>query len=221
MRDFWRGLQKSCDNTQIGKNALQPATVRRIISRWLGTGTRTGIKNAFIAAAQFWGVKRASEILSLRRSQIRRDGSGGYSLYFHTQKNDPFGRGQRVPLPAKAHDGFDVAEIVRRFLDFTQPLGESAPLARSTVRDQWTPRPLTRDAWNRALRLALHEDGFSGHELHMLSSHSLRKGGYTALLRAGVPEDCARAVIGNKSSRSAAPYIRRPWSDLVAAAGRI
>ena len=57
--------------------------------------------------------------------------------------------------------------------------------------------------------------------LRRLSSHSLTEGGYTALIRAGVPADCAQQLIGHKSPASAEPYRKHSATDLVAAARRI
>lgn len=222
LADFWRGLRKACDNTQQGQDAIKPKTVRTVIAKWLAAKTGSGARNAFIAAVQFWGTRRISEVLRLTRRDIKPRADGGYTIMVRKQKNDPFGHGQRVPLPKTAHDGFDVSRPIRRFLRATEKLPDSQPLVRSIVKgNKWATRTLAAAAWNSALRKALKDTGIAERKLRRLSSHSLRKGGFTALVRAGAPRDCAQQLIGHKSAASANAYIRRPLLDLAKASSRI
>lgn len=217
MSDFWTGLRKCCDNTQRGQNALRPDTVRSITRRWMQLGTLDAVRNAFVAVVQTWGVKRISDVLRLHREHISLRGDGGYTLYIAQSKNDAIREGLKVALPATAHDGFNVSRVVSRFLTMTRGLPSGTPLLRSTDNGAWASSRFSSDAWNKALRKALAAEGFSEAQLTRLSSHSLRKGGYTALIRGGVAGDCAQRIIGHKSSRSAKPYMCRPLADLAAA----
>lgn len=218
MADFWLGLRKCCDNTQQGQKALPPSLVRVIIQQWMGQQTHDAARNAFIAAVQTWGVKRISEVLNLCRKHIKVRRDGGFTLYIVKAKNDSIAAGQRVALPAKAGDGFDISRVVARFLSLTRELPSDEPLLQSTdCHGRWSGTPFSGDAWNKALRKALTAAGVHPSKLSKLSSHSLRKGGFTALVRADVPADCRQRIIGHKSSSSAGPYTCRPLADLAAA----
>lgn len=221
LADFWRGLRKACDNTQGGQDAIDPERLRKVLTGWLTRGTNSALRNAFVAAVQFWGLRRISEVTALTRRDITAMQDGSYTLLVRKQKNDPFGYGQRVPIPAVAHDNFQVGTILRRFLEATRGLPDDSPLVRTTVREKWDTKVLANDAFNRALRQALLKAGEDPLRITQLSSHSLRKGGFTALARAGVPQDCAQRLIGHSSARSGRTYLKRPFDDLRAAVTKI
>lgn len=257
LTDFWRGLRKQCNNTKGGQAAVGQNLIRKVVRQWSAQGTLDAVRNAFMATAQYWGVRRFDEVRqptagpghvqpdttsartthtsgsdthgttrqvrNLRRVHINKRKDGGYTLTVVKQKNDPNKVGQRVPLPATAHDGFKISRVFDAFLRATSTLDGSSSLSRTTSQGgrSWSSRTLTNSAWNRALRKAFEEAGVPAKHLRRLSSHSLRKGGYTALIRAGVPADCAQQLIGHKSPASAEPYRKHSATDLVAAARRI
>jgi hypothetical protein len=253
LSDFWRALKKRCDNTQEGKDAVHPGRLRIAIAFWLQKGSNVAVRNAFIAAVQFWGVKRFDEVRgktnmslwgigiarltpisrhepcafrrmqvkSLRRADIKGSEETGYSVIIGKQKNRPNER-QTIYLPARAYDGFPVSKVVSTFLAATESIPSKMTLARSCdSKNIWQANPLSNSAWNKALRAGFEAAGVPKSELQRISSHSLRKGGFTAMIRAGVPFDVAQQIIGHKSAESARPYLRRPQKDLLAAAKSI
>ena len=157
------------------------------------------------------------QVQRIHREHVSLREDGGYTLFLAQSKNDAIRAGSTVALPAKAHDGFNVSRVVSRFLAMTRAIPNGTSLLRATDNGAWSSRRFSSDAWNKALRKALAAEGFSKVQLTRLSSHSLRKGGYTALIRKGVAADCAQRIIGHKSSRSAKPYMCRPLADLAAA----
>ena len=121
---------------------------------------------------------------------------------------------QTFPLPSQSDDGFKIGAVVQKFLEVTAHLPSSEPLARATRGTFWGATRLSNDAFNKALRAALFKAGVPACRLSDYSSHSLRKGGFTAMRRAGADKDCAQRVIAHKSEASAKHYLQATTSDL-------
>lgn len=221
LQPFWRGLFKSCDTTPGGKAAIGRSMARRIIQDWFKQKSLDGYRNAFVATIQYWLSKRFDEVASLQRRHIIGPTRQGFNITIDTQKNWQ-NVPQTFPLPHLADDGFKVGAVVQKFLDVTRGLSHSKTLVRATAPGgaYWGLKQLSNAAFNKALRTALFKAGVPKNKLHTYSSHSLRKGGFTAMRRAGAPADCAQRIIAHKSAASAKPYLQATMADLRRAVGK-
>jgi integrase len=112
--------------------------------------------------------------------------------------------------------------MIARFLKAAADIPPQLPLVRGCqAGGAWLPGLLSNGAWNTALKKGLANAGVPADQLRSISSHSLRKAGFTAMIRAGVPVDVVQQVIGHKSPASARPYLRSTRADMLAAATRI
>jgi integrase len=228
LHDFWRGLQRSCDNTVRGKTAVTPQQIQLLTDMWIKEGTRVGLRNATIAVLQFITMKRGSEVLRLAKSDIRDDGPGrGLTITFRRQKNDQVGRGLKIPIPERTLKGMPVGFLLRVYLAAAAPgippLFQSASSCSPNALWREDPTPLPLNTWTKALRQGLLRiDPTLKPSISDYASHSLRKGGFTAAAMAGIPHDCAIATIGHKpNTLSWLRYLIRPAEDQRAALSRI
>jgi hypothetical protein len=137
------------------------------------------------------------------------------------QKNRQSAR-QTIVLPATASDGFKVGKVVAKFLEATKHIPDGIGLIQSSEPNgSWTGRQFLLSAWNKALRTALSATGVPQDQLASLSSHSLRKGGFSTMVKAGVPLSCVQTIIGHKSAESARPYMKWNLADQEKAARKI
>ena len=218
---FWRGLQKSCINRVQGASPLPKHTLVALLRHWCSLLTLAALRNAFIAVVQFYGMRRISEVLALCRNSLSPGPGGqGFVLSIARQKNDPFGRGMDVALPECTSDPpVPVGSIIRSFLAATSFLPPHLPLVRPTVPGGrvWGVGTFSRNAWNQILYQTLALLAPADSASLRLSSHSLRKGGATAAVQAGLPHDVLVDTAGWNSSHSWLSYAQRPLAARQAA----
>ena len=112
-------------------------------------------------------------------------------------------------------------KIIRHLVALTA--GLQGPIVRASRGPRaWAedPVPLSRSAWNRAIKVAI-KIVRPGLGLDRLSSHSFRKGGFTAAREAGMPIDCAIDVIGHICTDTWQAYCFRKLDDTRAWVARI
>lgn len=208
---FWRGLKKTCVNIVKGKAPIAKEHFRVLVEHWINKRTLCGLRDAFIASIQFYAMRRVSEALNLRRDQIRDQGSdNGIVLVINRQKNDPYGRGMEVPLPEITDDGFPLGVLIRRYCEVAPPEGPFIPVTRGRL--GWGEKPLTPDAWNRAIRTAITSCGLPV-ATPDISSHSFRKGGCTRALQINMPQDCIMDIAGWNDPNSMLSYGKRTANE--------
>jgi hypothetical protein len=207
---YWRGLRKSCINVVKGKEPISKAQFETLVRYWWSKGTPAGFRNAIVACLQFYLMRRVSEVLNMQRSQVTDLGVGkGLVFEILRQKNDPFGRGMKVPLPESTKDGMPLGQMLRYYMSLVP---HWCPLVASTRGKYFAATQFTRDAWNRAIREAL-EACFPGIDRTGISSHSFRKGGCTRALQVDMPQDCMIDVAGWNSAESWMAYGKRPLEE--------
>ena len=104
-------------------------------------------------------------------------------------------------------------EIIRHFLALTE--GLEGPIVRATRgKTSWhvDPVPFSRAGWNKAIKEAIKAVR-PDTDVQRLSSHSFRKGGFTAAREAGMPIDIAIDVIGHQCTDSWQAYCFRKLDD--------
>ena len=211
---FWRGLQKSCNNRVLGASPMPKHLLLSLLRHWCALGSPAALRNAFIAVIQFYGMRRISEVLALRRADLSPGPAGaGFVLVVARQKNDPFGRGMDVVLPECTSDPpVPLGAIIRSFLRVTTLLPPDLPLVRPSRPggQLWGVGDFSRNSWNQILRQALSLLSGPATPPLRLSSHSLRKGGATAAVQAGLPHDVLIDTAGWNSAHSWLAYAQRP-----------
>ena len=96
---FWKGLKKSAGHTKSGTTCLlEHRDLLNYQSVWAGTGSRTGERDAVVAAVAFYGGRRMAEVPALHRKDVKPKGDF-VEVHEKKQKNDPYRRGMRCWIP--------------------------------------------------------------------------------------------------------------------------
>lgn len=214
---FLQGLQKSCNNRVVGKIPISKEEMTALVTHWFLKQSNNGYRNAFLAVVQFYGMRRISEVLALTREQIIDLGVGnGFVIRVDRQKNDKYGRGMEVPLPEHTTDNIPIGPIIRQFLLVTQNV-QGILVRASRGKHQWNEKDtgvMDRGVWNTAIKDAYKVLWPDRPDTSLISSHSFRKGGFTAARQAGMPHDCAIDVIGHSPGSDAwLAYLKRPRAE--------
>ena len=140
-------------------------------------------------------------------------------LYIPYQMNDQYGEGSVVNIPEHTSNGAPVAAVIRLFLRICPTEG---PAFQGYHKKAWVHkhRPLSASAWNKELRAALRVC-CPDINLKRISSHSLRKGGFSAAKAAGMSHECALRIIGHKSMTAWMRYAYVSESQARAQSSRI
>ena len=188
---FWRGLKREADHVKRPKGPIDVSLLRHFVRERTASPTPAGDRDAAIAATCFFGVRRISEALLLRRSDVLLDESKA-SLTIRRQKNDPDGVGIRCQIPGLPEWKSECPRLVLsrwvaiwdstwsskdRDLPLFFRLGKQAPEACSY------------DSFRRILQSHI--------KLPRVGTHSLRKGGawwYKHVAKA--PEEAIQAQGG-------------------------
>lgn len=160
-------------------------------------------RDAAWLVAGFCGLLRKSEIVQLRREHVRleRDGSGAgqhfVTLYIERSKTDVEGRGAWVTMAARTAGGVPVWRVMRRYLrardealggEGSLPLFPRWDFQRRTLGTQFLAGK--GEALNAAMKKHIKRVNQQyGLKLDpgLYASHSMRRGGATAMHAAGVP----------------------------------
>ena len=205
---FWEGLQKSCNNVVQGASALRKPQLTTMINFWVARNTLASRRNAAVATLQFYSMSRIGEILQLTAADLIERGAG-FDVHIRSAKNDRFGKGQVKVLPAKSNDGVEITHILKNFLSDAKLLtsGHIVRSSRGTGSEVWQPTcPMMKTAsWNQTLRetmnhLDIREEG------QRITSHSLRKGGFTRSHEVGMQLQDAIQVLGHRSASAWPTY---------------
>ena len=188
---FWRGLKKRADHTR--SKAKRPVDQRKLIEFQrcrIETGKPAGARDAAAAAFCFYGVRRASEMFALNRSDIviRHD---HVEVLIRKQKNDPCGVGMRCWIPRLPALGlccpwWALKVWCAEWDSCWAKLG-TGHLFCTTGSE--IPKQLSGDSWRKALTSVLAGPG--------VGSHSLRKGGARWWkFSCGLPDEVVQAQGG-------------------------
>ena len=76
---FWRGLKKRAVHSSRSKRGVTLPELFSFIHARLGAGKRAGMRNAVIGSVAFFGIRRISEVLALRREDLH-SGEGSVAI---------------------------------------------------------------------------------------------------------------------------------------------
>ena len=168
---FWSGLKRLADHTvSAAKRPLSAEEFSIYIERRLSSPTIAGERDAAVAAICFFGVRRISEALALRRRDVSTSDDAA-TVHISRQKNDPNGKGMKAFIPGIPRWGrlcpkALVSSWLHRWHAVAGSRGAELPLFFLLGKDDLAP--LTYDVFRRSLK-TLGDKG--------LGTHSLRKGG--------------------------------------------
>uniref|UniRef100_A0A0G4HEP3 Uncharacterized protein n=1 Tax=Chromera velia CCMP2878 TaxID=1169474 RepID=A0A0G4HEP3_9ALVE len=241
---YWHGLEKQLRHHVQGK---RPLTCQEFEQDFLEGSTRNSSncallkarRDAALASLLFFGCRRFGDVQHLIRSHVMRcykttesgafllDNQGnkipdGFALFIVRQKNDPYGRGQWLPL-SEFTSRVHVGAVWDRFLAVAPAEG---PIFRATRGARWaesfdyakaagdvrTPT-LQRSTWHQSVREAFAAR-LTQVQAKDIAVHSFHKGGYSRLLRLGFPEDVQIDLIGHRGKSVGAAYGFRPLQEL-------
>lgn len=162
---------------------LQPE-LRQIFDT-LDLNTTVGKRDHVLLVLGFAMMARRSELAALTLSDVV-ETSDGLDVTVRTSKTDKDSRGTVVSIPRGAHPELDAVALVREWRELLASRGiDSGPLLRGVDRNGHIGRGLKPDTINAIVQRLVHEAHLPNPERY--SAHSLRSGGLTAALRAGVP----------------------------------
>ena len=131
----------------------------------------------------FFGLLRKSELLAIRWQDVVQV-PGGIKIWIPLSKTDPYGKGMWVHVSSRT-DAFcpRVALLELGMLSPAHLTAAERPIFVSSVAVAGTQAPLSGSAFVKRLKRCIEAIGL---DPKLYSGHSLRRGGATALLRAGV-----------------------------------
>lgn len=135
----------------------------------------------------FFGLFRKSEVVAIFWGQII-DIAGGMKVLVAESKTDPFGKGMYVHI-AERDDIYCPKKALREMAKFVPPaqLVPSTPVFLASPKSAGAKFTLlSKSAFVKRVKFWVEKIGLNPKDF---AGHSLRRGGATALLRAGVPPD--------------------------------
>jgi integrase len=190
-----------------------------LITHWCERGSRSARRNATMATFMFVGMGRFGEMARTRVADLTDLGVGqGFNWRILFSKTDQVGKGSLpIPMPEQLDVGCPIGGLLRSFLAIAPP-DDGGPLFRSSSfsGDVWLPltpsmmaKGVNNGGFNLALRKALLVSCPHLREsIKSYSSHSLRKGGATALYEAGFSVGRCRAVLRHSSDDAVRHYVQ-------------
>jgi integrase len=207
VRKVFRGIRRVHGARADAATPLDIHMLARIIAAL--PNDLTAIRDRALLLVGFFCALRRSELVALAVEDLEQQ-AAGWMVSIRRSKTDPYGLGQRVPLPsfggplcptAAMADWLDVATIAEGPIFRT--VG-SADKIRPTL-----PAPQVGSILRkRAADAGLH--------VHRLSAHSLRSGFAVSATRAGIAAAQIQAATRHRTLSGLAPYIRTAGPPLTA-----
>lgn len=200
------------DLAEAGKGQKQaipvtPDALRRMIAT-LDVATVTGQRDRLALTLGFCGMLRRSELVALRAADVTPT-EDGVTLLVRTSKTDKESQGRVVPIPPQRDP--DPVTLTAEWLDVVR---DGHLLRKITRTDELTDEPWRAGGVCDLVKRCAREASLPSWDRY--SAHSLRAGGLTASLRAGVPLGVAARHGGwNPESAVPARYARvaDQWRD--------
>ena len=168
---FWRGLKKRADHSRShAKRPVSLDELRCYQTARVKVGSLAAVRDVAIAAMSFFGIRRCSETLALRRRDITLH-DNFVVVFVARQKNDPFGQGMVCHIPRiESHPAVCPCHLLRVWLaqrDARWGSNPDAPLFCATHLTE--PRAVSCDSFRRSFAQFF--------QTAAVGTHSLRKGG--------------------------------------------
>ena len=142
--------------------------VRARKATWYFVLGSAGMRDAAIGSVAFFGIRRISEVLALRREDVR-SGEDSVAIWVARQKNDPDGVAQWCWVPRHIGELGPSCGSMGLRLGFPVPnCSHAQPLFAATNSNE-PPHVISGDSWRKAV---------TGHfQDSSVSTHSFRRGG--------------------------------------------
>jgi integrase len=154
---------------------------------FLMTSSYIDVRDRFMLQLMFLGLLRESEVVSLKRADVRLNDDRGQlylSVFVNTSKTDPGGEGDLVVIEANIRR--PRLCIVQTYLDYCIRRNPAATfLFHSSLKNANLKKPLSSTLPCDRLKFWL---GRLGVDPSPYGSHSCRRGGTTAAAAAGISE---------------------------------
>ena len=191
---FWKGLKKG--SRPGGENAKRAITMTEldsfISSRnkvYGGNGSQASRRDTAVAVCAFWGVKRISEVLSLRREDLTLT-EDGWELFIRKQKNSDKPVTCLIPFASHSSVAHCPASILSRWVAVFDSRSDkvACDYLFFGTRGSRSSKPISAHAFRYTL--------YGFFKSSEVSTHSLRKGGAQAWLQLGAGRDCVQSIGG-------------------------
>ena len=159
------------------------------------------IRDRALLLVGFFCALRRSELVALTVKDLDRR-PDGWTITIQRSKTDPYGHGQRVPLPAFRGPLCPTAAVANWLAIAAITEG---PVFRTVSPDRGIASTLPAPQVGMILRRRAAEAGL---EVQLLSAHSLRSGFAVSATRAGIAAAQIQAVTRHRTLGGLAPYVR-------------
>lgn len=204
----YRRLRAKAGLNQKQATPITPDALRKMIAT-LDVDTVKGQRDRLALALGFCGMLRRSELVALRAADLTLT-DDGVTLLVRTSKTDKDSHGRPVPIPPQRDP--DPVFLTGKW--FALIGGEGHLLRRISRQDDVTDQPWRAAGVNDMVKRCARDASLPAWDRY--TAHSLRAGGLTASLRAGVPLGVAARHGGwNPESAVPARYARvaDQWRD--------
>lgn len=214
VRALKRTIKRTAPHPKKAKAALTPELVRSVVlAARKDKDSTVGWRDVCVILTMYTALTRSSETMSLKPSNLQWSKSdegkkterSGVVVVVERAKNDQEGKGQRRFVPQS--NGEPDLCLYRALRSYKPLIDGRASTAFYNAR---TFKPLSPATATHILRQRLSQAGVSGPELSTYASNSLRKGGVTRALAAGVD---VRAVMSFGWWKSSAVFAYQQISD--------
>lgn len=200
---FFKGLKKLAPLPSLpGQSGCLPLpiqTANAVIDFLLSQTKLDSLRNAIGVLLQFYAMRRYDEIRTLKNGDLIDRGHGkGVLFNIRNMKGDI---SHAITLSETVCQGRAFAPLVRVFIRATMHLEGYIFRATQHNGSEWSDvnSPLTIGTYQEALRrtvMIVAPDT----DPRCMSTHALRKGGFTCARESGMPIEIANAIIGHVSS---------------------
>lgn len=159
----------------------------------------------------FFALLRKAELLALRWRDVKKIDKGA-KIFVSISKTDPNSKGMFVHVASRSDVLCPVAALISLASIAEASIDEDAFIFTATNRKSPTNQPLSHAAFVKRIKKWVAEIGLDPRDF---SGHSLRRGGATALIRAGVTPELVQ-LQGRWRSDAYKLYVQRSSEQLLA-----
>lgn len=216
IRQTTKGIARQAAEEKVPDEERLPLPVSALVT-WRqsmpqGVSACTWVRNAAIVSAGLRLMRRPGELAALNRGDIRFDDDGWMWVTIRKSKTDQLRKGKVVPVEPSKNPRTCPVRIMKEWMDEYSRGNANAPLFFNIKNGQ----RMTTASISSVVRLVASHAGLKGR----YTGHSLRIGGATAAVRAGMAMAMIRSI-GDWESKAVLFYLRAVGAAQAAATTRM
>lgn len=216
IRQTTKGMARQAAEEKVPDEERLPLPVSALVT-WRqsmpqGVSACTWARNAAIISAGLRLMRRPGELAALNRGDIRFDDNGWMWVTIRKSKTDQLRKGKVVPVEPSKNPRTCPVRIMKEWMDEHSRGNANAPLFFNVKNGQ----RMTTASISSVVRLVASHAGLKGR----YTGHSLRIGGATAAVQAGMTMAMIRSI-GDWESKAVLFYLRAVGAAQAAATTRM